>query len=292
MSRARKFPVSAINIAMHEPHSSSRYVELFQGLYKMRKIVVMRGAVGALIGSLSFVDSRNHSKGIVGELYQFIHLDSNEPWFDLKNLEEATQDDLSEINIPDHLKPHLARFFYVFYPDGHRIYIQTRSKNRTFGIASAAKLMKLLLSDRRMLPFGDVEITVEPDKDTLSQIFRIKHLKKLDIDLVRPNPDDHEADERRLLRRLSRQGAKKMVVNLVAASDHDLEPDAETRTLAKVASSNGKVVGRGRDSGGQVITKSTTEKPMEENVVYFDEVQTEQAAFLQKAAEVHAKIRG
>ena len=142
-----------------------------------------------------------------------------------------------------------------------------------------------------MSSFGDVEVTIEPDKDTLSQIFRIKHLKRLDIELVRPNPDDHEAEERRLLRRLSRQGAKKMVVNFVAASNNDLDPDAETRILAKVASSNGKVVGHGRDSSGQVVSKSTTEKPMEQSVAYFSEVQTEQAAFLQKSAEIHAELR-
>lgn len=287
MARERKIPVSAINIALHEPHSAAHYVDLIRSLYNLRRIVVLRGTTGALIGSLYPIDKDRPENGLVGELYQFIHLDTNEPWFDVENLEEATEQDVANIKIPEKLKPHLARFNFAFFPKGHRLYVQTRNKNRTFSINAAHKLTKTLLAAPRFLKYNGVEVTVEPERDSLSRVLKIDYLKKLEIVLVRPNPDDHQAAERRVLEKLSRQDARRQDTVLYAAANQDLEPDADTKLLAKVASSNGMVTGYGFDSAGNAITKSTTEKPWVETAKFDPDVQTEFDAFLQKSAEMH-----
>ena len=292
MGHKRKIPISALNIAMHEPHSARAYVELMNNLYNLKKIVNVRALTGVLIGSMYPLDKKHPDSGITGEIYQFTNLDQSEPWFDVNALDEATEEELKEIKIPEHLKPHLARFTYVFFPHGHRLYVQTRNKNRTLGIQTVQKFFRLLLADQSAPTTPPVEVTVEPDRDTISQILRIKYLRRLEITLVRPNPDDLNAAEKRLLRKLSKQDARQMDVNLYADSNSDLTPDIETITLAKVAASNGAVVGHGRDAANNPVKRSTIDQPWRE-VAHFDQdVQTEQAAIIEKAEQMHSKVRG
>ena len=292
MAHERKVPISALNIAMHEPHSPQGYVRLMLGLYGMRRIVNVRALTAVLIGSMYPLDKKHPDRGLTGEIYQFTNLDQSEPWFDVNALEEASEDEVKEIKIPEHLKPHLARFNYVFFPHGHRLYVQTRNKNRTLGIQTVLKFFRLLLADKSAPLTPHVEVTVEPDRDTITQILKIRYLKRLEITLVRPNPDDLSAAEKRLLRKLSRQDARQMDVNLYADSNNDLDPDQETITLAKVAASNGAVVGHGRDAANNPVIKSTIDQPWKE-VAHFDEdVQTEQSAIIAKSKEMHGKVRG
>lgn len=237
------------------------------------------------------LDKRHPDRGLTGEIYQFTNLDQSEPWFDVNALDEASEDEVKEIKIPDHLKPHLARFNYVFFPNGHRLYIQTRNKNRTLGIQTVLKFFRLLIEDKAAPDMPPIEVTVEPDRDSIAQILKIKYLKRLEIRLVRPNPDDLAAAEKRLLRKLSRQDARQMDVIFHADSNHDLAPDQDTVTLAKVAASNGSVVGSGRDAANNPVVKSTIDQPWKE-VAHFDEdVQTEQAAMIAKSKEMHGKVR-
>jgi hypothetical protein len=219
MTRARKVPISVLNIAMHSPHSPEAYVKLFTKLFKSRRVVNARTLTGAMIGSMHSLKNGNPVEGVIGEFYQFTDLNRNEPWFDLKNLAEAKEEDVEGIFIPEHLKPHLARFTYVFFPKGHRLYLQTRNKNRTFGINAAQKFLEQLIVQTAVAEFPMVAITVEPDSDTLRQIFTIKKLLRLDITLTRPNPDDLQDFERRLLEGLESQNAKELGITLKASND-------------------------------------------------------------------------
>jgi hypothetical protein len=145
------------------PHSPEKYIELIRTTYKLRRIVSSRGVHGALIGSLYPLDKLNPLNGLTGEIYRFIQLDPNEPWFNVQNNEAAKEDELKEIKIPDHLKPHLARFSFVFFPRGHRFYIELRRNGKTIGPSTVSAIMKALLSDAKLEIFGDIEVTVEPD---------------------------------------------------------------------------------------------------------------------------------
>ncbi|WP_417283529.1 DUF4747 family protein, partial [Comamonas sp.] len=57
--------------------------------------------------------------------------------------------------------------------------------------------------------------------------------------------------------------AKRIETALIALPGQSLQPDDETRILAQVAASNGKVVGYGLDSHGKRIQESTKDKPMD-----------------------------
>jgi Domain of unknown function (DUF4747) len=290
MARESFIPIGALNIAMHAPHSPARYVELFRRLYSMKKIVNARGVNGALIGNLYPLRKGQPEDGLTGEFYQFIQLDAEEPWFDLLSKNEASDDDRQAIVIPDNLKPHLARFSFIFFPKGHRLYIQLKNKNRSFGIQTASIVMKGLLADQSLEVYGPIEVTVEPEVDSVASIFKIPYIHELKIELVRPNPDDHQDAERELLERLEKQQAKKMTVSLTSSRSESLKPDEDTKILAKVAASNGYVYASGRDSSDQPIVRSTREMPWIEHAVYDSNLQSANEVLYQTAAQMHKQI--
>ncbi len=290
VARESYIPIGVLNIAMEEPHSPARYVQLFRKLYSMRKIVDARGVNGALIGNLHNLRREDPEAGLTGEFYQFIQLDINEPWFDLESRDAASPDDIQSIVIPEKLKPHLARFSFIFFPKGHRLYIQLKSKNRTFGIRTAASVIKALLTDKRVNDFGTIEVTIEPDQESVAAIFKIPHIHQLRIELLRPNPDDHQEAERKLLDRLQKQGAKKMLVALSSGPASTIQPDEETKFLAKVAASNGYVFASGRDYADHPVERSTRETPWIENAVYDADLKTANDVLFDTAREMHARV--
>ncbi|RFQ09639.1 DUF4747 family protein, partial [Pseudomonas sp. ATCC 13867] len=49
-----------------------------------------------------------------GELYKFLKLDAAEAWFNLRDMDEATNEDVAELVIPEHLKPHFQTISVYF----------------------------------------------------------------------------------------------------------------------------------------------------------------------------------
>ena len=102
-------------------------------------------------------------------------------------------------------------------------------------------------------------------------------LRRLDIHLERPNPDDLTDEANRILEKLVRQGAKSQDLALTKAPGvSNLTPDEDTKTLAEIAATNGYVSGRGRDEEGNITTVSTSEHPKRIPVI----VEQEQSALI------------
>ena len=271
---------------MHAPHSKTGYVELLQALYRLGKPVRTRGSSGALLGKI-YSDFETSSAGaVVGEIYTFLYLDPGEPWFNLQRNEEAIVDELNQIKIPSHLKPHLARFLFVFLTDSHRMCIQLKSGQRSLSINAAALAMKTLLADERMNSFGTVEVTVEPARNSVQNILGMDFLHSLRIELVRPNPDDHQDDEMRLLADLSKKHARKMRYELTSERHEPLEVDEEVKILARVASSNGYVTGSGRDANDTPVELSTRDTPFVEKPIFDPKESTLREFFLDQARRI------
>lgn len=280
--------VGALNVAMHGRHTAQRYVDLFSSVFHSKKIVPTRSEQGALLGSLYYRDANNPLSGIRGEVYRFIKLDPAEPWFNLQNNEAADPAELEQIRIPAHLKPHLVHFGFTFFPKGHRLYFETRNGTKTFGPSTAKQVFYDLLNGTS--EFGIVEVTAEPEKDAVDEVLGIPNLHRLCMDLVRPNPDDHAEEERRILERLANQNARKMEVSLVAPRNLALVPDHETKVLARVAASNGYVQGSGSDDLGRPITRSTREMPWVSRFTFNPDVQTKTEALTDIAAQMHVSL--
>lgn len=292
MARSRRVFAASINIALHEPHSVERYNSLLLSAYKLRKIVKVRGIACAMMGSCYLIDKHAPERGIEGEIFKFINLDPNEPWFDLEKKEEADKLSRNQIFIPENLKPHLQRFPFVFFPEGHRFHFLTREGNRAFSAWAMGEYLDRLLNDPSLHKFSPVNITVEPAKETVSKIFEIHSLHRLEIELTRPNADDHNNEELRFLDKLAQQDAKRLEIKLVSDNGKSLKPDEETRAIARVAASNGHVTGTGYSSDRRKITISTQSHPLIGQDIYNPSTQSTVDALRSIATSLHTLILG
>jgi Domain of unknown function (DUF4747) len=275
MQRTRSITVSCLNIAMHTPHSKQRYVELLASAFSSRRMVRLGSVHGGMIGSLYGVGSENEEKELNGELYRFLKLDPTEPWFNSQTKEAASPNDLETLSIPNHLLPHLQKIPFIFKPATHRFYLVSKDRKNNLSAGAAKQLLEGLFNHLVAEgKFPPVEITVEPDRNALEEIFNLKSLEHLAIELVPPNPDDGEEIEKRLKDKLKKQNVRKQTVLLDAERNQSIKPDEETVALAKVAASNGKVTASGHDATGVKQELSTVDRPMRELVLHDPNVET------------------
>lgn len=284
MAKVRRITLSALNIALHAPHPTDRYIELIQKAFGMRMIIRQGTLHGAMLGSLSIPQQLGQSTLLSGEIYRFVKLDSSEPWFNSETKEPATDNDVQAINIPAHLLPHLQRMPFVFNARQHRFWYISRDRGDLFAPASAAKFLETLLQHTaNTWDFPEVSVTAVPDSNSVEEILELPRLEYLKIELVRPNPDNGESAEARWLRKLEEQNTTKAKLELVCAKNATLEPNQETREMAEVAATNGSVFGIGRSADGLQIIESTQERPMLQNEFVDPEIETA-ADVLRRAA--------
>lgn len=264
MRNIRTIRISQINIAMESPHSPERYVELFRKAKRLKQPIGLRGDEAAILGPMDFSKAEESKGYISGEIYKFLNIDETAKWFNTLKNEPATEEETSAIVIPRELRPNLKTIEFVFHPKNHKLFFINKDRHHTLSPKFAEKFFQKLfdlVTQINNLP--SVTVTAVPDKESIEQIFSIPTLKKVEITLARPNPDDFEAAERKFLKKLEKQKAKRIETTLVALPGHSLQPDEDTRLLATVAASNGKVVGYGLDSHGKRIHESTKDKPMD-----------------------------
>lgn len=278
MSRTRTVEISALNIAMHDPHSPARYVDLLREVFARRATVRLGELHLAMIGTLYAEDREDPLKGLEGEFFRFVNLDPNEPWFNIETRDAATDEDVSAIQIPKHLLPHLRRIPFCFRPQAHELWFVRRDRSEGLGPATAARLLERLITPLVLEQrFPPVEVTPLPEAGALEKMLAVHTLEKLSIELKRPNSDGGENEQARWQKKLERQNAKRLKVELAAVHAESIKPDEETRSLAEAASRNGKVQIEGRDSVGSKVVESTEEHPLVERVLLDPNIETVQA---------------
>jgi hypothetical protein len=287
VARDRKIDIAGLNVVTH-PHSVEIYINLLKEAFSLKKVVHVRSVHKAMIGELRYINKDYPMSGLVGRIYRFIHFDPNEPWFNVEKHEAATPDEMAELKIPTNMKPGMSIFDFVFYPKNHKLYYITNDKTSKLAPHSMKSIFDNIFSDKRLIErFGTVEVTVLPDQEQLDTILKIPYMSSLIIEVTRPNPDDFGVEEQRVLERLNNQGARKIKEILTATSQDTLNPDEQTRTLARVASQNGSVSVTGLDAGGKRLEMSTQQHPWKESVTYNPELQLANEALLTWTSDTH-----
>lgn len=289
--RERKAYVSAINVVL-QPHSPSLYVELFNEIRNSDGAVKVRGQSAVMFGSCWAMSEGKPEEGLQGVIYKFFKLDANEPWFNVKTKSEAGKAEKSIISIPDYLKPHLQEFPFVFYPKGHRFYFVSSRTGQALSSKFMLDFFERIVELPRFAKFGSIKFTVEPERDTVNKILGMPRLKMLQLDIYQPNPDDQQSAEEKMQRRLKSQNVKRMQHTYSEATSEGIKPDDETKVLAKIASSNGKVVAKVITPAGHSEILSTVQHPLVEEMRYDSNAQTEAAALSDLSAGLHRLLVG
>lgn len=263
MSKPRTIEISALNIAMHSPHRRQAYVALFWAARRLKKLVELGSLHAAILGILEGPKEYTPGSYLTGEIYRFVRLDASMPWYNMETSEVASDDDLSAVSIPPHLLPNLQRIEFVFRPDNHQLWFIAKDRKDRMGPRAMADFFGALFDVlTREKGFPTVEVTVLPDQETVEELLSLHKIERLTIELKRPNSDDGSDEERRLLERLEKQGARTMKTEFVSADEGGVKPDEETMALARVSAKNGVVSVVGRDATGRKIQESTIKKPM------------------------------
>ncbi len=207
-------------------------------------------------------------------------------WLDLKAREPVDDAELEGVNVPEHLKPGLETFEFLFYPQRHRLFFVSREREESFAPIDAARYFQALLNQPILRnEFGEIVVTPEPERDSLRKILAIPKLRRLEMQISPPNPDDFEEFEQEVKDRLKAQNAKRMDISLVASRGEILVPDEQTQALAEVAKSNGRVIGRGLDDEGHVVELSTKQHPILETAEYDPDLEYPSTALYAVAAD-------
>jgi hypothetical protein len=263
MAKARRVTFAAINIALHAPHPMGSYIDLLQKAFRRRDVVRMGALHGVMLGSMGRPKEYGKTQLLHGEIYRFVKLDPDQPWFNAQSKEPATEEDIEAIKIPGHLLPHLQRIPFVFNARRHRLWYVSRDQANSLAPATATRFLTHLLQATALQhDFPEVSVTAVPDSTSVEKILSLPGLEYLKIELVRPNPDDGDSAEDRWLRRLEEQNTTKAKLELFHARNQAIEPDAETTEMAQVAATNGFVYGRGRTLDRLPVEDSTAARPM------------------------------
>ncbi|AYR22308.1 DUF4747 family protein [Herbaspirillum rubrisubalbicans] len=287
MSRHRSLSISRINIVTH-PHAPAAYLRLMQRAFHSGKSVAIRGTEHLMIGEMWYLDGAKPQAGVRGQLYRFTHIDRKAPWFNVEKNDVASDDELAQINIPENLRPNCEMFDFVFYPKGHAFYLESKNGSRSLSPGLAAKLLKVLFTDASIVSeFGEVEVNVFSDKEQLNKILKIPQLRRLVIEVTRPNADELGKAQEKVFRRLQNLNARKMKVEVLAESKESIVVDEDLQLVAKVAAAgNGKVIGKGYSRDGQQIEESTVDKPWTEAIRYDPNLQTSAEALVTATAHL------
>lgn len=242
-----KLEIAVLNIAMHNHDEGElSYENLFQTLNNDDIEVQLDETHAACIGELNTNKQYGKQRYFLGQIYKYAKINPERDCLNTKTKKVATDEEKRALIIPKHLRPHFIKIPFIFIPQGHRLYIQTKHKNDLFGITRAKKLFELLVQNAEIFQkFGDVEVTIEPDSAEVEKLINRKDIDKLIVDIVRPNPDDIGNAEQALFEKMKKRNLKKQRVEYTSTKYENLVLDNELKAEVKIAASNGKVVAEG-----------------------------------------------
>lgn len=285
--RKRVIRVGAVNITTH-PHSAEGYVRLLNVAKDMRRAIPIRGKHYGLIGSVRPLDSAEPLGPQYGEFHRYFNLDLDGDWYNTAEQKPAEVEELEGIVIPENLKPEFESFRFLFFPHVHRLFFESKAHRvGTLSPNQVKEILDGLFSVSAVVEkFGKVDVVVEPTAEQLERIFSMAKLRKLHIEVSRPNADDLSKTEREVFDRLDAEDAEKVVETVVAQEHKSIKPTEHTKNMCKVAASNGKVTGSGLDANNRSVTESTTDHPWVEAEEYYPNIQPESEAFIEKAKKM------
>jgi len=290
MARKRTLIVAVLNITMH-PHSTEKYIELFKDAFRLNNSTMYQANHYALIGSFHPIAGTKENEGFHGGIYRFLDFDSGEPWINLSENKEASEEDLEEVNIPDNLRPGYHSNGYVFFPKEHLLFFERASSGqKALGPRHAKKIFEKLLNQKELTEkYGHIDVTIEPSHEALDKILKMPILSKLKLTITKPNPDFFgSGTDQEVEARFNALNAKSFEAELTAERNESLTPDEGICSLANVAASNGKVIGEGYDENGVRKQESTENHPYIETAKYDPDAHGLMGTLIAKAQQMKA----
>jgi hypothetical protein len=292
MARDLKLTIGAVNITTH-PHSTATYKALFKAAFAMKLSVHLMGQRYAILGSANAADESDNASPIFGEILCYTRINSEGNWLDLENIEILDDDEKKrKIRLPKDLMPDSLAIDYVFYPKTHMLFFEVYHHRTKMRPQTMGKFLRGLLNAASLQEqFGEVNVTVIPSQESLEQILRMPRIGRLNIVIRRPNADDQDDIEKRVLKKMAEQHVIRIDSQYVAGRGDTVKPDQSTLDLAHVASKNGVVVAHGQDADGNSTKESTSDHPMLDTAYYNEKTKTARQALVDLSRDMMQVIK-
>lgn len=266
----KKLSYSALNIVSH-PHSAETYVKMFFEMKKQDYAVKLRGDTFATAIHISYLDKTDKKNSpILGEVVKYTNIDKDSEWYDITSQDIASDEDLLKVkSLPDHLKPNMSKFSFIFYPDSHLMVFESLYDGKRFSPNYAQKLFDTIFSSPHFQEkFGVVNVTVIPETDAIDRVLSMPGIKYLRMVTNLPNPDGLKKTEGKVKERLAGLNAISEERILKSKRDQDLLLDEITKLEAKVAAKNGEVDLKRQNEMGKKEEFSTKEHALVQDNFY------------------------
>ncbi len=283
MARPKTYKLGAINISIEKHHANS-YKDLFEEIFSKKLEIKLRGS--------SYAEPKSYKQDdgvLIGSIFKYVNIDPNKPWLDKNQGKEIVDEEGNPIpQTEPNLSPNCTEVHFIFNLKHHRlIFISDEISPNTINDFFNKTFERLGISMQ-------VSSTIEQSMEQLEDILNIPYLRRLDIFVNIPNPDDYDGLDHQLEARLKRINASSVEETYRSKNDN-LKPDEETKAMMKLATSNGSVYATGTDENFEKINLSTEDKPMLFNITYnhesetfWDKFKSGSALFLE---EILGKIR-
>lgn len=277
MARRIKISVGIVNIRLH-PHSPEIYFNFIGDVYRLKRPVNIHGDRYAMI---SMLDRSGEDNNIVsGIITTFTRIETDGAWFDADNLQDATDNQVSQINIPDNLYPNSASFYFLFNTKDHKIYVQQYSRGKQITSSSLLKYFRRISDDLEITEkYNSAKISIVQSTEGLEELFNLKRITEVKITILKPNSDIFADDfEAQVEAHLAETHAQKLILTYDAEPGQSIVANNQIRTVSSAALENGNVQVRGRDETGAVV-RSTEEFPKILQDTYDPDELSEKEAF-------------
>ncbi len=286
MARKRSLIACALNIVFIDTKRQNKpdeYKALFKALFDLKEQVNVYGDRWMAIGS----SIPRGETTLLGVLDRFMEIDE-ERWYNRFQRRPATEKEMGRIVVPEDMAANLQDFFYMFDAVNHRLAFLALEGSRSLSASQTLKFFSILCSDSRIRErFGSVAVNIESEPSSVERILSSKHLRYLSVTLSRPNSigmHDEPFDQK-----LTNWRASKERVELWADDEGSLNPPEELRQAARVAVSNGTVIGKVLEDN-VVETLSTEQHPIRERRQYDPNTTNALEVFLVAGAALIEKI--
>lgn len=280
MPRMRTVEVSRINIKVHTRHHPDEYKALWKALFSLRRPVMDRTGIALLLGQARHFKI-GEREGIAGEIYRFVRINPEDPWYNSETGLPADQEEVAEsVLIPDHLLPNLQRCAYFFDLKSHRLYFESKHLGISFGPQTIERFLNRLVSNPRIKSrFGDVVIQYATESEQIEWMLSWPSLRYIEI--WRELPNSGEEDEEEVLAGMLRRNTKREGSTYVKkAGAETIEVDEKIRAEAAVATEDGSVTVKGTGPSGE-RRASSKDAPVRLPYAYDPNITDPASAFFQ-----------
>ena len=245
-----------LNVVAH-PHISGTYRRIFEKAANDSRGVRFHGDRFATISPLS----ADRNGVFTGRLATWTEIDENSNLIEKTSLKESLLED-SDFKLPDDVGFNSKVFSFAFRIADHRLFIELlNDENTSISVGRAKLAFEKVLQAFLPSDIESLDVYIVPSQNAVDRVLQLPGLKRLEIQLELPNPDDLSEEKRKLLKEIEELGAKRIKSEIFKrAGEESLHVTPRYRAMAELAQDNGYVSATGFEHG-DTVRRSTKEYP-------------------------------